>query len=164
METTNRRLDTDNQTITVSVSHFSVFVVLDGTPALVAKNPVNPTQILAAVVPNPADCITHSNIAANAILGGIGVLPPFEGTMIRYTLPGPSGEIHGATIRIYDLAGELVREMAQGDLQGGFTYYTAWNCGNGSGNRVASGVYIAEIEWNGKRKQTKIAIIKGSGL
>src|SRR5258707_367417 len=37
-EDTNRRIDTTNQTITVSVDHFSTFVVLDSTPAVTAPN------------------------------------------------------------------------------------------------------------------------------
>ncbi|MBI3552269.1 MAG: right-handed parallel beta-helix repeat-containing protein [Elusimicrobia bacterium] len=164
LENSNRRLDPVNQTITVSVNHFSVFVVLDGLPVANARNPVNPPEILAVNFPNPSDCIVHMNFLRNAQLFGAGTFAPFEGPMVRFTLPGPTGEVHGASIRIYDLAGELVRNMSQGELAGGFTYYTPWNCTNASGRRVASGVYIGEVEWNGKRKQFKMAIIKGSGL
>ncbi len=166
-ENTNRRLDTVNQTITVSVNHFSVFVVLDGLPVATGANPFNRPEIVAANFPNPSDCIVHTNPATllkNTLFSpGGGSFQPFEGPMIRYSLP-ESGVVSGATIRIFSLSGELVRSMAQGDLSGGFTYYTPWNCTNGSGRRVASGVYIGDIEWNGKHKQFKMAIIKGSGL
>jgi len=125
---------------------------------------VNPTEILAINFPNPSDCVVHSNFLTNAQLFGAGTFAPFEGPMIRFTLPGPVGEVHPATIRIYSLAGESLRSMSQGDVAGGFTYYTPWNCTNNSGRRVSSGVYIGDVEWNGKHKIFKMAIIKGSGL
>jgi hypothetical protein len=82
--------------------------------------------------------------------------------MIRFMLPGPIGESHDATIRVYDVSGQLVRTMSQGPLAGGFAYYTPWNCNNDSGRAVSSGIYIGEVEWNGRREFVKMAIIKGS--
>jgi flagellar hook assembly protein FlgD len=67
-------------------------------------------------------------------------------------------------VNIYNTAGELVRTMHPGPLQGGFTHYLPWDCANGSGRTVSSGIYFGEVVWGGKRKVFKMAIIKGSGL
>ena len=82
--------------------------------------------------------------------------------MIRYSLP--PGDAAATTIRIYDLAGELVRKIDQGQVAGNTTNYFPWDCNNSGGRIVASGVYIGEVQWGDQRKFFKIAIIKGSGL
>ncbi|MCX5794330.1 MAG: hypothetical protein NTY77_02385 [Elusimicrobia bacterium] len=165
-ETTNRRLDPLNQTITVSVDHFSAFVVLDGAPAITAVGTVETPEILAFNFPNPSDCKVHSGIQGDsrfnwgAYPGGL--IPDFSGTMIRYSLP--VGDAAQTDIRIYDLNGELVRKIDQGQVAGHGTYYFPWDCKNSGGRVVASGVYIGEVQWGKQRKFFKIAIIKGSGL
>lgn len=161
-ETTDRRLDTVNKTITVSVDHFSTFVVLDSTPVATSSVTFGGTDIAAANFPNPADCVVHSNIARNGVLFGGGVHAPFTGTMIRYSIP-PGGAAP-LKINIYNVAGEKVRSIDQGDLPAGQTYYTPWDCRNDGGQTVSSGVYIGEVIHGGRRKFFKIAIIKGSGL
>jgi uncharacterized protein (DUF2141 family) len=164
IEQNNRRVDTVNQTITVSVNHFSTFIVFDSTPILSVFNPLSPTGLQVINFPNPVDCIVHANIQRNSTLGVPGVIPPFQGTMLRFNLPGPTSLFADATIRVYDLAGELVKTIDQGNLGGEFAYYTPWDCTNNSGRTVASGVYIAVLSWNGQKAFDKIAIIKGSGL
>ncbi|MCM2303763.1 MAG: hypothetical protein NDJ72_03625 [Elusimicrobia bacterium] len=163
-ETVNRRLDTVNKTITVSVDHFSTFVVLDSTPVATSTVSFGGPDIAVANFPNPADCIVHSNIARNSTLfGSGGVHQPFTGTMIRTSIP-LSGTPSDLKINIYTVAGEKIRTIEQGQVPAGQTYYTPWNCTNDSGGTVASGVYIGEAIHGGRRKFFKIAIIKGSGL
>jgi hypothetical protein len=163
-EDTNRRLDTNAKTITVAVNHFSVFVVLDGAPTIVAPGTIATSDIIAFNFPNPSDCTVHSNVARDTRVGfGSGsTFSPFTGTMIRYTLP--QGAPATATIRIFDLTGQLVRTIDQGQLAGGQTAYYPWACDNQSGRTVASGVYLGQVEWGGRSKFFKIAIVKGSGL
>ncbi|MDP3543402.1 MAG: hypothetical protein Q8T11_13115 [Elusimicrobiota bacterium] len=163
-ETVNRRLDTVNKTITVSVDHFSTFVVLDSTPVATSTVSFGGADIAVANFPNPADCIVHSNIVRNATLfGSGGVHAPFLGTMIRTSIP-LSGTPADLKFNIYNVAGEKVRTIEQGQVPAGQTYYTPWNCRNDAGQTVASGVYIGEAIHGGRRKFFKIAIIKGSGL
>jgi hypothetical protein len=163
-ETVNRRLDTVNKTITVSVDHFSTFVVLDSTP--VATSPVSfgGDDIAVANFPNPADCVTHSNITRNSTLfGSGGVHAPFVGTMLRASIP-LSGTTADLRYNIYNVVGEKIRTIEQGAVPVGQTYYTPWDCTNNKGQTVASGIYIGEVIHGGRRKFFKIAIIKGSGL
>ncbi|MDO8757209.1 MAG: hypothetical protein Q7J64_04310, partial [Elusimicrobiota bacterium] len=163
-ETIDRRLDTVNKTITVSVDHFSTFVVLDSTPVATSTVSFGGTDLAVANFPNPADCITHSNITRNSTLfGSGGVHAPFVGTMIRTSVP-PNSEPRELRYNIYSVAGEKVKTIEQGVVLSGQTYYTPWNCTNDSGRTVASGVYIGEAIFGGLRKFFKIAIIKGSGL
>jgi uncharacterized protein (DUF2141 family) len=163
-ETTNRRLDTVNKTVTVSVDHFSTFVVLDSTPVATSTVSFGGADIAVANFPNPSDCITHSNIVRNSTLfGSGGVHAPFTGTMIRTSIP-LSGTPQDLKINIYTVTGEKIRTIEQGQVPAGQTYYTPWNCTNDNGATVASGVYIGEVIHGGRRKFFKIAIIKGSGL
>jgi len=163
-ETTNRRLDTVNKTVTVSVDHFSTFVVLDSTPVATSTVSFGGSDIAVANFPNPADCISHANITRNSTLfGSGGTHAAFTGTMIRTSIP-ISGTPADLRINIYTVAGEKIRTLEQGQVPAGQTYYTPWNCTNDSGRTVASGIYIGEAIHGGRRKFFKIAIIKGSGL
>ncbi|MEQ1920554.1 MAG: FlgD immunoglobulin-like domain containing protein, partial [Elusimicrobiota bacterium] len=163
LENTNRRLDTVNKTVTVSVDHFSTFVVLGSTPVLTIGATFGGDQIAVANFPNPADCIPHANLAINSTLFGVGgVHGTFTGTMIRTSIP--NGDTSVLKINIYTVTGEKVRTIDQGEVAAGKTYYTPWNCTNDSGRAVASGVYIGEVVHNKRHKFFKIAIIKGSGL
>ena len=61
------------------------------------------------------------------------------------------------TIRIYNIAGELVRKIENVDGE----TETTWDARNNSGNRVASGVYIYLITNDKGNKRTgKLAVIK----
>jgi len=154
-ETGDRTIDTQNQTITVSVDHFSTFAVFAGSPIFTSAG-FTGGDIEAYNFPNPFDCTPKTKTLDN-------ISPfTFTGTAIRYGLP--AGQTAEATIRIYTVSGELVREFSQGQLPGGNKYYSPWDCKNQSGRNVASGVYIIQISWGGKNKFIKAALIKGSGL
>lgn len=162
-ESRDRRLDLLNKTITVSVDHFSTFVVLDSTPVLTSGVSFAGSDIIAASFPNPADCVAHSGLLRNTAFFAGGTIPTFTGQMIRASIP-PDPSSKDLTVNIYNLSGQLVRTMPQGPVPGGQTYYMPWNCSNDSGKTVSSGVYLGEIKWGGYRQWIKMAIIKGSGL
>ena len=48
-----------------------------------------------------------------------------------------------ATVRIYTIAGDLVRELAKSDA---LTGSLDWNLKNGAGNEVSSGIYMYHVE------------------
>lgn len=107
--------------------------------------------------------LTHSNAASTTpgqIVIGQDLMPkrsvynypnPTEGgsTTIRYSLNQPAD----VNIRIYDLAGDFIEEMA-GAGNAPADNEVTWNLGN-----VASGVYFARVEARGQTS-TDIAIIK----
>ncbi|MEK7745123.1 MAG: FlgD immunoglobulin-like domain containing protein, partial [Elusimicrobiota bacterium] len=160
IEDGNKRVDTVNNTLTVSVDHFSTFVVAS-TPTATSTQPYGGADIVAFNFPNPFDCIRHAKTLNNVLFqGGQGTV--FDGTLIRMSLP-PGGAAD-LSVKIYNVAGELVREIPQAAHPGGFTYYTNWDCKNQGGEAVASGVYIGQVKWGDKKKFFKMAVIKGSGL
>jgi hypothetical protein len=89
--------------------------------------------------------------------------PPNERTEIRFLLNSASD----VTLRIFSLAGELVRSVWNTNLTnlpGGDVYYVQWDGKNDEGDTVLNGVYICIIEIRGsggsKTYTTKIAYIK----
>ena len=58
------------------------------------------------------------------------------------------------SIKIYTLAGDLVRELADSDADG----VVAWDGKNGNGQDVASGVYFALLKGGGDTKTIKVAV------
>jgi hypothetical protein len=61
-----------------------------------------------------------------------------------------------ARIRIYTLQGERVVDIPQTNASG----VAIWNATNNAGRPVASGIYIAVIEFEGKKEIKKLAVIR----
>lgn len=83
------------------------------------------------------------------------------GTMLKYALP--SDRAGRVVFCIYNLAGELVRELDEGTRTGGFYYYTEWDGRNDNGEKCASGVYFLIAKCDGKKltgTAHKLAILK----
>lgn len=85
-----------------------------------------------------------------------------KGTIIKYCLPsGKSGDVK---IFIYNIAGELVREIDDGVRDAGYIYYAEWDGKNDRDDECASGVYFALLKVGTKtlnnKKPLKLAIIK----
>ncbi len=76
-------------------------------------------------------------------------------TTIRFDAP-PRGEVR---VRIYNLRGELVRDLLNGSVEAG-KHRVVWDGTDTSGNSVASGVYVYEVEGFGDRVTKKMALVK----
>ena len=63
------------------------------------------------------------------------------------------------TVKVYNIAGRLVRELGRDDLQPG-VYELEWDARDGRGNRVAVGVYFYAIETAGQTVQRKLVLLK----
>ncbi|MFH0947715.1 MAG: carboxypeptidase regulatory-like domain-containing protein [Elusimicrobiota bacterium] len=85
-----------------------------------------------------------------------------KGTIIKYCLP--ADKTGNVRIFIYNLAGELVREIDDGVRDGGFRYYVDWDGRNDRNDECASGVYFALLKVGTKTlnegKPLKLAIVK----
>jgi hypothetical protein len=162
-ETTDRKLDLVNKTVSVSVSHFSVFAVSDSPPALTIAG-FKGGDIEAFSYPNPADCVAH--VVTINPAGGAQAGPANRtvfGPMIRVAVP--AGETNDLRLRLYNSAGELVRTLNAGAVAGGqFAYLDNLKCLNDSGERLSSGVYVGRVDWGGRDKFFKMVLIRGSGL
>jgi len=107
--------------------------------------------------------ITILNQPNNSILNGLKSYPnPYVGDgttpqlMIAWT-PGTQGAIR---IKIYNIAGELVRTLT-GDLNLG---YVNWDLRATGGQKVSSGTYICVAEGVDNNNDTKVKIIKMSAI
>jgi hypothetical protein len=82
---------------------------------------------------------------------------PFaENTRIRFAMPDPGGR---ASVRIYNLAGRLVRELGE-DIVAPGLYEIEWDATDAAGRRVAAGVYFYHIEAPGVLEQRKAVVVR----
>ncbi|MDO8805215.1 MAG: carboxypeptidase regulatory-like domain-containing protein [Elusimicrobiota bacterium] len=89
--------------------------------------------------------------------GGAALPGSTYGTVIHVEVPaGNGGPGH---VRIYTLAGELVRDIAV-DFTSGVYNYVIWNGKNKGGQEVANGVYYGVVEMTGKSPDRKDATFK----
>ncbi|MDO8806666.1 MAG: carboxypeptidase-like regulatory domain-containing protein [Elusimicrobiota bacterium] len=169
LEEDSKQIDTTNNTVSALVDHFSTFVVLASTPLYTSTSSFTGAGIEVFNFPNPFNLETKTrtlNVNAGGGNYSAGTAQvTTRGTIIRVGVPrGISGQ---GKIRIYNLAGEVVREYDCGYLDGaagvsgaGTYYYFEWDGRNGAGREVASDVYFGEIKIGGQKKFWKMAVVK----
>ncbi len=74
---------------------------------------------------------------------------------IRHMLPGPMP----VEVRIYSVAGELIRRMPLGVLPGGLTVIT-WDGRTDHGGRAASGGYLVQVRSGGTTQTLKVVVVR----
>jgi hypothetical protein len=77
-------------------------------------------------------------------------------TVIRYDVPAGGGHV---TLRIYDVAGRLVRTLVDGVQEAGVKSLV-WNGANNSGSRVSTGVYFYRLTAPGFEQTRKMVLIQ----
>ena len=81
---------------------------------------------------------------------------PFNpSTTIEYNISKPSV----SKISIYDISGKVINTYSQNNLQAG-KYEYHWDGLNSSGIKLASGIYIYELEVDGYREAKKMVMLK----
>jgi flagellar hook assembly protein FlgD len=63
-------------------------------------------------------------------------------------------------VRVYNLAGELVRTPFQAPLAAGVSFQTSWDGRNDAGDWVGSGVYFVSVKGSGFRSVRKVVLLK----
>ncbi len=97
---------------------------------------------LVIVKPNPVNVAAGDGLSP--IQAGLAISGPnpFLGeTQIRLALP----RAEPGAVRVYNLAGRMVRTLAEGTLEAGVREI-AWDSRNDSGQEVSSGVYMMRLE------------------
>ncbi|MFH2203657.1 MAG: FlgD immunoglobulin-like domain containing protein [Elusimicrobiota bacterium] len=146
-------IDTANRTITIHVSHFSTFVLFQTGVSVITGNSFGGGEIEAYNFPNPFDLKFKTVTPVHGVAA-----QSVRGTMIRIGLPADASG--GASLHIFNIAGQRVRTIDLGTLRGGQTYYQPWD-GRGDGGRdVASGVYFAQVKVGDRFKFFKMAVIE----
>lgn len=82
--------------------------------------------------------------------------PVRGGTLIQYEIP----ETSPVTLRIYDVAGRLVRELVNRDSHEAGMHAVAWNGRGGSGDSVASGIYLYRLTGAGASRVQKLVVVR----
>lgn len=87
------------------------------------------------------------------------VFNPMTGGKVKMeVVPKSDGNIK---VQIFTIDGLLVKTIKDGDVQNGITQVIEWDGRNGSGNIVASGVYLLRVDGAGiDRKLKKIVVVK----
>ncbi len=78
-------------------------------------------------------------------------------TTIRFTVP--AGPTQPYSLRVYDVRGALVRELAAGQIGGG-THEARWDGRDRNGAPVSSGVYLYQLQVGPKKLSGKMALVK----
>ncbi|MBI4051202.1 MAG: hypothetical protein HY400_01730, partial [Elusimicrobia bacterium] len=153
---TTPEIDYANQTITICVNHFSVFIALGANVSVITGDSFNKTELEVFSFPNPFDLNTKT---LTLIHNAAGPSQSVRGTMIHVGLPS-SVTSEDVTVDIYNVAGEKVRTLDMGRLTGGAYYYAEWDGRNNSGKDAASGVYIGLVKVGSSKKSFKMALIR----
>jgi hypothetical protein len=95
-------------------------------------------------------------VAAATISPTISPNPFNPSTTISFNVPGAGGRV---AVSIYNMAGRLVRRLAETDMQSG-QHTLTWDGRGERGENVGSGVYFCRIETPGQSDQKKLVLLK----
>jgi len=155
--------------------------------ASISQFTVNPESVLVGVVlegfsyhdardersdGQPAGTGHHLGDVIGAL--GQGVMTAAQSSPLRYSMsqnyPNPFNpttsieftlkERARVTLRVYNVAGQLVATLVDGERAPGVTYRAEWDGRNRSGNRVASGVYFYRLRTAGHTITRKMVLLK----
>ncbi|MBV9080592.1 MAG: hypothetical protein JO102_05675, partial [Elusimicrobia bacterium] len=156
LQSSNKTVDTDNQRICVSLSHASVFTVLNSSAAIISGAGYT-GELNVLNFPNPFDLKPKTVTLQNP--GSAAGTQQINGTMIKISVP-PS--LSGAfKIEVFSVTGEKVRTIDGNFPTGGAHYYFEWDGTNDHGSKVGSGTYVARLTiGGGNEKFFKMAVVK----
>ncbi len=81
--------------------------------------------------------------------------PFVRSTVLRFTTP-TAGRVR---LTLYDCAGRRVRDLVQAVVGAG-EHEAPWDGTSASGERLASGVYFARLEWGGVARQARVLLLR----
>jgi hypothetical protein len=139
------------------LSGFSFHEIRDESPAGIVARAVHLERIvrwLHNILPYPTGTGTPGT-AVNDL--GQNYPNPFNPTTtIRYQVR----ETGPVTLRIYNVAGQLVRTLVDGEVRAGVVHQARWEGRNDSGQPVSSGVYFYKLTAKGFTQTRKMVILK----
>jgi len=106
-----------------------------------------------------AQCIASALVGVDSAPAGTVRLSPSapnpftSSTLVAFALPA-AGRV---SLRLYDVAGRLVRTLEEGELPAG-NHTRVWNRRTDRGTTAAPGVYFYRLEAGGKRLGEKVVI------
>lgn len=132
-----------------SQGHFSLAIsgATAGHSISVIENGVRATSNLTAFKMGAEKAFTSSN-----------VFRPEQGGTLDLGFKADMDD--HVTVRIFSVAGELVRPLLEMDVKGGVLYAASWNGKNDDGSVVASGVYIVSVRGKSIHTLKKVVVMK----
>ena len=100
--------------------------------------------------------VTETRGPREFALGSVVPNPFNPSTTIRYDVPEAGGRV---AIRIYDVAGRLVKELVDDFMPGGL-HEVLWDGTGGRGEQVASAVYFVEMRAGSFSQAKKLVLLK----
>ena len=108
---------------------------------------------------NNISLTTYNHFAMKNYLTIIAFPNPAEKGEVRIRINSP--ENLSSSIRIYNLAGELIKGYNEGVVLDGCEHAIRWYGKNDSGATVGSGVYLVNMQVGGTSVKTvKVAVVK----
>lgn len=106
----------------------------------------------------PVSGLSATPMVPEAAMALHGAAPnPFNpATSIRFSL---TSDVAHASLRVYDVAGRLVKNLHQGSLPAG-DHQTMWRGDDDSGRAVASGVYYVRLEADGQSETRPMVLAR----
>jgi hypothetical protein len=110
----------------------------------------------------PTQCATTAGVSVPPLAPGVASLEtsfpnPFSGsTIIPYELPAPAQ----VSLRIYDIAGRLVRVLEENANRGVGRHSVAWNGRDARGHPLPAGVYLCRLDTNGRTETRRLTRLK----
>ncbi|MBM3307481.1 MAG: S8 family serine peptidase [Candidatus Eisenbacteria bacterium] len=128
-----------------------------------ATQSASPDTLMGWGIVQAADAMVHQPSGVPGDEGGGSRRPvvsasrsPFDaGTALSYFVPGDGR----ARVAVYDVAGRLVRVLADGRRPAGW-HAAAWDGADAAGAPVASGVYFARVIAAGRSAVAKLVVVR----
>lgn len=122
--------------------------------ATFTSNPMAPSLVLIGDA-TPTVGVEESRVVARPMLLATRPNPSIGPARIAFELP------HAAQVRlrIYDAAGRVVNQLADGPLAGG-RHDVVWTGLDATGRRVPGGVYFSELEVDGVRESRRMVQLR----
>lgn len=86
------------------------------------------------------------------------VFRPGHGRPLQVNFKAP--EAGRVTVKIYNVAGELVRKPFDADVSAGLWFQALWRGENDEGEMVAAGVYVVSVRGAGIESLRKVVLLK----
>jgi hypothetical protein len=112
-------------------------------PVIIAVNENESGDIFRALIVTPNPFRTHTDIR-------------WQITANRYQITDDGKKT--TTLGIYDISGRLVKSFSLSDI--GNRLSVTWTGVDDTGRRVASGVYIVQLDLNGEKQTEKVLLLK----
>jgi hypothetical protein len=129
--------------------NFSLTVhgVTPGQSASVIQNGVKAAQPISSTQMGSENAVTTSN-----------VFRPNQGGSLGLRIRALQDD--HVTVRIFDLAGQLVVPLLEMDVKAGVLYAASWDGHNSDGSMVASGIYVISVRGKTFHTLKKVVVLK----